>query len=432
METKLVPFSELLEAVVDNRGKTCPTADSGIPLIATNCVKNENLYPVFEKVRYVSKQTYDTWFRGHPMPGDLVFVTKGTPGRVVLVPDPVNFCIAQDAVAIRANKNLIDPYYLFALLRSRQVQEQITNLHVGSLIPHFKKGDFDKLILPLPAMDIQKKIGQLYLTFSKKIELNNQINETLEAMAKAIFKEWFIDFGPVKAKAEGKKPFGMDDETAALFPDCFEESELGLIPKGWGIASLSEVSDFQEGPGIMAVDFHESGVPLIRLSGLKNGVSLLDGCNFLDPAKVETKWRHFKLTAGDILLSTSASLGRVAEVDQYSQDAIAYTGIIRFRALTDKIIQIFLKHFLISNAFQLQVEAFGVGSVLKHFGPTHLKGMKVLVPSLEIQEAFQNLVKSSDSIIKNGIQENFNLSQVRDLLLPKLISGELSIDEAVL
>ena len=103
MDVEEIPFSELLSTVIDNRGKTCPTTETGIPLIATNCIRNELLYPTYDKVRFVSKQTYDTWFRSHPEPGDIIFVNKATPGRVCLVPDPVDFCIAQDMVAVRAN-----------------------------------------------------------------------------------------------------------------------------------------------------------------------------------------------------------------------------------------------------------------------------------------------------------------------------------------
>lgn len=128
MEAREVPFTELLSKIVDNRGRTCPTAEMGLPLIATNCIRNDILYPSFEKVRYVSKSTYDSWFRGHPAPGDLIFVCKGTPGRVCMTPDPVGFCIAQDMVAVRADPKKVYPKYLFALLRSAQVQEQISNM----------------------------------------------------------------------------------------------------------------------------------------------------------------------------------------------------------------------------------------------------------------------------------------------------------------
>ena len=190
MTDNLVSLVTLLSAVIDNRGKTCPTAESGLPLIATNCVKNDTLFPVLEKVRYVSDEVYRHWFRGHPQPGDLIFVTKGAPGQVCLAPDPVNFCIAQDMLALRADSTVIYPPYLFAALRSRQVQDAIGNMHVGTMIPHFKKGDFDKLFIPRPDRRRQEFIGDVYLLLSRKIDLNRRMNETLEAMARAIFKDW--------------------------------------------------------------------------------------------------------------------------------------------------------------------------------------------------------------------------------------------------
>ena len=116
-----VPLTELLSFIVDNRGKTVPTAPSGHKLIATNCVTNNTLFPVYEKIRYLSEETYQTWFRAHPIPGDILFVNKGTPGRVCLVPDPVDFCIAQDMIALRADESKIYPKYLFAVLRSREM-----------------------------------------------------------------------------------------------------------------------------------------------------------------------------------------------------------------------------------------------------------------------------------------------------------------------
>lgn len=187
------PFGKLLKFIVDNRGKTCPTALSGIPLIATNCIKNENLYPVFEKVRYITEETFNNWFRGHPEPGDMIFVTKGTPGRVCLVSDPLNFCIAQDMVAIRADENKVYPKYLFAVLRSNVIQGEIENLHVGSLIPHFKKGDFNDLSIPLPNKELQEFIGNYYFNLSLKIDLLQRQNKTLEALAETLFRQWFVD-----------------------------------------------------------------------------------------------------------------------------------------------------------------------------------------------------------------------------------------------
>ena len=99
----LIPITELLECIVDNRGKSCPTSDSGFPLIATNCIKNISIYPVFENIRYVTDEVLKNWFRAELKSNDILFVNKGTPGRVCLVPDPVTFCAAQDMIGLRVN-----------------------------------------------------------------------------------------------------------------------------------------------------------------------------------------------------------------------------------------------------------------------------------------------------------------------------------------
>ena len=187
-ELEYKPFGTLLSKIVDNRWKTCPTAELGTPLIATNCISNEYLYPLHMKVRYVDNETFSNWFRGHPEPDDMIFVTKGTPGRVAWVPNPVGFCIAQDMVAIRADKNIVAPKYLFAALRSKIIQQEIEGLHVGTLIPHFKKGDFNDLLIPLPSKEMQKYIGNQYFDISLKIDLLHRQNKMLEAMAETLFR----------------------------------------------------------------------------------------------------------------------------------------------------------------------------------------------------------------------------------------------------
>ena len=112
---KYLPITELLEEIIDNRGKSVPTASEGTPLIATNCIKHTSIYPTFEKIRYVDDKTLKTWFRAHIRPNDILFVNKGTPGRVCLVPNPVNFGVAQDMIAFRCDKNAINYKYLFTV-----------------------------------------------------------------------------------------------------------------------------------------------------------------------------------------------------------------------------------------------------------------------------------------------------------------------------
>ena len=238
-----ISLKDAVEFIVDNRGKTAPTELSGFALIATNCVNNTDLYPRKENLRFVSQNTYDNWFRSHPKPGDILLTNKGSQnGAVCLVPNPVDFCIAQDMVALRADSKKIAPLYLFAALRSDLIQNRMKALNVDAVIPHFKKTDFNKLLIPVPNKTLQNYIGDFYFELSRRIALLRETNTTLEAIAQALFKSWFVDFDPVRAKQEGREPEGMNADTAALFPDNFEEPELGLVPKGWKWSNLDEIS----------------------------------------------------------------------------------------------------------------------------------------------------------------------------------------------
>ena len=230
MEFKNYSFKDLLDNIVDNRGKTCPVESSGIPLIATNCIKDNSLYAEYERVRYISDETYKTWFRGHPEPEDIIFVCKGSPGRVAWAQNPVPYCIAQDMVAIRANKSVIDSKFLFALLRSPQAQKSILNMHVGTMIPHFKKGDFSNLYFDIPSdLEYQKWAGETYFSFSEKIELNKQTNQTLEQMAQALFKSWFVDFDPVFDNLLASVDFKLENLETSLPDELKQKAQRRLV-----------------------------------------------------------------------------------------------------------------------------------------------------------------------------------------------------------
>ena len=167
----------------------------------------------------------------------------------------------------------------------------------------------------------------------------------------------------------------------------------------WLERAFEDVIDFREGPGILAKDFHEHGVPLVRLAGLERGGSILAGCDYLDPKKVSARWSHFQLELGDVLLSTSASLGRIAVVGEDGVGAVPYTGIIRMRPKGDNLHPPFIRYLLEGPDFQRQAEMVGVGSVIRHFGPMHLRQMTVLVPPLPEQRAIAHVLGTLDDKI---------------------------------
>ena len=449
MTFKEYSFRELLINIVDNRGRTCPTSEHGIPLIATNCIKNSGLYPVYEKLRYVSEETYQTWFRGHPEPGDMIFVCKGSPGRVCWTPDPVPFCIAQDMVAIRADTTKVYPKYLFALLRSEAVQHQILNMHVGTLIPHFKKGDFANLYLQIPEdMEYQRRVGDAYFSFCESIEKNHQINQTLEQMAHAIFKSWFVDFEPVKAKIAALEAGGSEEDalraamqaisgkgeteltrlqaehpeqyaelraTAELFPSAMQESELVEIPEGWNPSTVGHEFDVTMGQSPPGDTYNEEGEGAPFFQGRR------DFGERFPSNRVYCSAPKRMANEGDTLLSVRAPVG---------DTNIALTNCCIGRglaALRHKSGCSSYTYYSIIQLGQALSSYDSEGTVFGSINQKNLRAIPVVAPAIDVLAAFTRTVGAIDELIRVNSEEASTLADTRDTLLPKLLSGELSV-----
>lgn len=420
-----MPFSNLLSAIVDNRGRTCPVGNSGMPLIATNCIDPNSLYPHYDTTRFVSDEVYQTWFRGHPKAGDILFVCKGSPGRTNWVPDPVDFCIAQDMVSVRANPKIIYPKYLFAALRSPIVQAQIENMHVGTMIPHFKKGDFDKLNIPVPSTAEQHVIGDLYFSISERITLLRETNATLEAIAQAIFKSWFVDFEPVRAKMEGRAPEGMDEATAALFPDSFEESELGLVPKGWRVGSLEDVATLN--PESWTAKKHPETVLYIDLANVKNNqISEIINYGFnVAPSRARRVLRD-----GDTIVGTVRPGNRsFAFIYEAVPTLTASTGfaVLRPRAIENTE---FIYLAATQDSSIEHLAHIADGGAYPAVRPDAISGIQTVLPSNTQMVAFHEIAASLLASIAQNQQQAQTLANLRDTLLPRLISGKLRLPEA--
>jgi type I restriction enzyme S subunit len=363
---KYETFGSLLKNVVDNRGKTCPTADSGIPLIATNCIVNNYLYPIYEKVRYITEETYKTWFRDHPKPGDMIFVLKGTPGRVAWVPDPVDFCIAQDMVAIRADERKIFPKYLFAVLRSDSIQQEIEGLHVGSLIPHFKKGDFDELKIPIVEPKLQEFIGNQYFDLSLKIDLLHRQNKTLEALAETLFRLWFV-----------------------------EEAE-----EGWGMGKLGDYTSVTTGKGLKRHEFIDNGIyPVFGANGEIGRTN-----NYLTEDRL-------------ILTGRVGTLGKVI----ISEDKVWISDNV----LIVKPHAAMYFYPIYFNLKRTEFENLNVGSTQPLVTQTDLKNIDFSLPSGDILKSFENHCSVYYEKKSRNDTQIRTLTRLRDTLLPKLMSGEV-------
>jgi type I restriction enzyme, S subunit len=410
-------FSRLIAEVVDNRGRSCPTSDHGVPLIATNCVRNDLLYPTYEKARYVSRHTYLTWFRGHPKPGDILFVNKATPGRVCLVPDPVDFCVAQDMVAIRADETNVYPRYLFAALRSSVVQERIAQMHVGTLIPHFKKGDFDKLLIPLPSRADQVFIGDVYFNLSAKIDLNRRMNETLEAIGRALFKSWFVDFDPVRAKAESRGN-NLPRHVIDLFSNRFVDSELGEIPDGWTTCTLADFASLN--PETWSKETRPKAINYVDLSNTKWG--RIEAVTAYPQLNAPSRAQRV-LQPGDTIVGTvRPGNGAYALI---GEDGL--TGSTAFAVLRPRE-PYFAEFVYLAATAAENIQALSHsadGGAYPAVRPEIVAGTQVVGPPTELLKSFSAAVQPLLARIAQNERESRVLADVRDALLPKLISGEL-------
>jgi type I restriction enzyme S subunit len=344
-----------------------------MPLIATNCIVNDRLYPVHEKVRYVSEKTYDTWFRGHPEPGDVIFVCKGSPGNVALAPDPVGFCIAQDMVAVRADPQAVYPKFLFAALRSPLVQTEIANLHVGTLIPHFKKGDFDKLLIPLPDRSTQVFIGDFYFELSSKAEVNSRTAELCGLLA------------------------------AALFSDSATHD-----------VRLSDVADAIMGQSPPGSTYNEERVGLPFYQGRRDFGYRFPSERIWCSAPTRIAERH------DVLLSVRAPVGAL----NVTRDRCAIgrgVAAIRSEAFPSTVFHSLNSDSSVWAPFEHEGTLFG------SIGKSQVNELSLKWPTGDAGE-LETVLAALDAMVAALETETDRLTAIRDTLLVKLLAGDLQVD----
>lgn len=418
MSMNTISLAETTSFIVDNRGKTVPTSEVGIPLIKTNCITNDRLYPIIDGAFYVSDETYSNWFRSHPEPDDIILTLKGSQnGAVCLVPDPVGFVIAQDMVALRVNKEIIHPYYLFAALRSREVQHQIKTLDVSGVIPHLKKSDFDKLILPYPDRETQDYIGDLYFKISSKISLLQEQNQTLEELAQILFKRWFVEFEFPNENGQPYKSSG-----GKMIDSVPTSIGMGEIPEGWEVKPLSNIANYLNGLACQKypVVNDEEKLPVLKIKELGNGIN--ENTDWAT-SNVDSK---YIIESGDIIFSWSGTLmlriwdGETCVLNQHlfkvTSDVFPDWFIFQWT-------NFHLKHFI--------AVAKSKATTMGHIKRSHLDEAMCFVPNSQLLGQFDGAFKTLLESFKNNNREIYSLTQLRDTLLPKLMSGELKVKELV-
>ena len=350
--------------------------------------------------------------------GDYVVSSSGTLGRIAEVyPEDIPVMLNTSTIRFRPIKNeFLDRLYLRYFLESEVFQQQVKSLATGSVQLNYGPSHLAFVEMPLPPIKSQRAIGEVLDNLTKQISLNHALSKTLEDIAQTIFKSWFIDFDPVKAKMNGEKPKGMNDATAALFPDSFEESELGLIPKGWNAGSLEEI-----------IEIYDS--KRVPLSGAER-----------------------KKSAG--IFPYYGATGILDYIDEYIFDGphvlVGEDGTV-ITELGTPLVQYVWGKFWVSNHAhvlgakqgfsvehlkllieRIQISNYITGAVQPKLNQGNLKSIPCVIPSVEVSTSFGSIIEPFFSNIRCLADEIKTLSELRDSLLPRLISGELQIPEEML
>jgi type I restriction enzyme S subunit len=296
------------------------------------------------------------------------------------------------------------------------MSDYIKSISIGSSVPGFNLGQLKELEILLPPLPTQHAIARILGSLDDKIELNRRMNETLEAMARAIFRSWFVDFDPVWAKAKGRQPAWMDAKMAALFPDGFEEVEGREVPKGWRVESLSNSFNVTMGQSPPGTTYNENGEGMPFFQGRTDF-----GFRYPSVRVYCTAPTRFA-EAGDTLVSVRAPVG---DINLTQEKCCIGRGIAAVRHKTGSRSFTYYQMLAFKDVFALfESEGTVFGSIAK----TDFNLIGYISPPDEIVKKFEEIAFPIDQTIENNERQSRTLAQIRDALLPKLMSGEISID----
>ena len=412
-EWTTLPLEDCMAAIIDYRGKSPEKTTSGVPLVTAKIVKGGRIEKPEE---FIAEADFDDWMRrGMPKPGDIVMTTEAPLGEVAQL-DGRKVALAQRVITLRGKPDVLDNTFLKFLLQSTPVQEELRSRGTGTTVVGIRQSELRKVSLTLPPLAEQKAIAAVLGALDDKIELNRRMNATLEAMARALFQSWFVDFDPVRAKLDGRvvssplpvgegqgEGFCLDPATAALFPASFQESALGPIPHGWRAAHLEEIASVGSGKrpeGRCDVLSPECNIPLYGGGGRMGYVpSALYDNPILFTGRVGTLGLIF----------------RTAEPSWPSDNTLIVepqAGLFDFT-------------YFVLKGFDLVT--LNRGSTQPLLTQTDLKRQKFVLPTKDVVKAFADFSEPIFRQIVSNKRESRTLATLRDTLLPQLLSGEVQI-----
>ena len=400
---KSAPIAEIAEAIIDYRGRTPPKSPNGIKLLTAKVIKGGTIDEA--RLEYISEETYAWWMRrGFPQQRDILLTTEAPLGEVAMLRTSEPIALAQRVILLRGDPAVIDQCFLFAALRSPLVQGRLLQRATGTTVLGIKQRELRQVEVPLPPLAVQRKIAAILSAYDDLIENNNRRIEILEEMAHRIYREWFVDY---------RYP-GHEDVPRV-------DSELGPIPQGWSVAALSTLTEaITRGVSPRYADASDQLV--INQRCIRGGALELA----LARRHVSTVPAAKMVQIGDVLINSTGvgTLGRVAQVRFAPTGLTVDSHVTIARPLAAVADPHFLGMTLLARESELT--SMGVGSTGQtELGRAAIGAMKVVLPPLPLQHAFSGVVAPMRRLPISLATATTCLRAARDLLLPRLISGEI-------
>ncbi len=340
--------------------------------------------------------------------GDVVIGMDGSKvGKnfAAISPDDEGSLLAQRVARLRAREGISQDYLRYVICND-SFTEYVKAVHTGTSIPHISKGQIENFEVVVPPFEDQQQIAAVLISLDDRITLLRETNATLEAIAQALFKSWFVDFDPVRAKMEGRTPEGMDEATAALFPDGFETSELGEVPRGWRVGKLGDVAALKGGKQLSKEAFSNSAPnPVFGGAGVMGHTAQRNATDFvITVGRVGAYCGQFFWHIGNAWVNNNAS------------------HVVPSRKISSEWLLLWLK--------SVNMDVIKKGAAQPFVSNGDIAKLSMIHPPIELIDAFGALVAPMFARSQLLVQQSVELASVRDTLLPRLISGQLRLSEA--
>ena len=403
--------------------KTDNFVSAGVPIIRGVNLNADRFLD--DKFVYLTTQKADELIAANAKVFDLIFTHRGSIGQVGIIPPNCRhkrYVVSQSQMKLTCDHEKVDPKFVFYFFKSRIGQHELLANTSTTGVPAISRPltSLRTIRLPLPPINEQKAIANILWLLDDKIELNRKMNETLEEMARAIFKNWFIDFDPVRAKVEGRWKKGqslpgMPAEIFDLWPDSFIDSPLGPIPKGWTVGKLWDSFKITMGQSPPGETYNENGEGLPFFQGRAD-------FGFRYPTKRIFCTSPKRLAeSGDTLISVRAPIG---DINMANEKYCIGRGVAAFKHKSESRSY---TYYFMQSMFEVFTSFESAGTVFGCIGKENFQGIDCIVPPNDLILEFERITFPIDQNIKNSISESRTLADIRDSLLPRLLSGEIRV-----